>query len=271
MKKVLMCALFVGVTATSQAQEAEGQKFQAGLTVGTGMTFNKMGTSRLQKNGVGSVFSIGATVNYGLTNTIGLSTGLEFDFESLKYKTGNENVYYNYNDKRIIQAEDNQWADSSIFRLATRKQKPIYLTIPTMLTFRTKFIGYFRYFGKFGLRSSFLLSNSNVDEGYKGLISNESIKLEGMKAEKDMLFFKSSVGLSGGAEWNFTGTTSLVAEIGYFYGFINLYRNHESNVGHQNENKPRPTLYNIDSSGNAKFFSNSVTQGQFRFKVSVLF
>lgn len=271
MKKIVAVALFLGLVSTSMAQEADGKKVQAGITLGTGMTFNKMGTSRLEKNGVGSVLSIGAKVNFGFTNTIGLSTGIEFDFETLKYKTGADSIFYNYSDKKIIQAEDGQWLTSDVFRLESRKQKPIYLTIPTMVIFRTKFIGYFRYFGKFGLRNSILLTNSSDDKGYNGLLSTELVEKKGMKADQDMFFFKSSVGLSGGAEWNFTGTTSLIAEIGYFYGFVNLYRNHESNVNSDKKNKPRPTLYEINSSTGPNFFSNRVTQGQFRFKVAILF
>lgn len=270
MKKVFIVALIAGIASISNAQEADGRKVQAGLTIGAGMSFNKVRTSNLKNDGVGSVFSIGTNVNFNFTNTIGLSTGLEFDFETLKYGTDSL-LYYAYNDKDILQAESDM-TGASVFRLKSRKQKPIYLTIPTMVTFRTKFIGYFRYFGKFGLRSSILLGNTSNDMGNDGLLpTNENlVEKTGMKAKDDMFFFKSSVGLSGGAEWNFTGTTSLVAEIGYFYGFINLYRDHVDNVGSDKTSKPRPTLFKIGTGGN-EYFSNSVTQGQLRFKVSILF
>ena len=112
--------------------------------------------------------------------------------------------------------------------MSTRVQKGTYLTIPTMLLFRTNFIGYFRYFGKFGLRNSFLLTNKINDTGvnYDVDVPGNPVEIQGdnvnMKAKGDMFFFKSAVGLAGGAEWNFSGSTSLVAELGFYYGFTHV-------------------------------------------------
>ncbi len=273
-RKMLLGLAFLGFITNVSAQEAADRKVQAGIVAGFGLNFQKMETKKLVKSGVGADFTVGTNVNYSFNETIGLTIGIEFDFGTLKYNPGPNPVYYYYNDNTILTNEQaNTDPNSQLFQLTSRKQKTTYLTIPTMALFRTKFIGYFRYFGKFGLRSSFLLSNKIFDEGYNFPLDINPILESGSatastndnmsQTKNDMIFFKSSVGLSGGAEWNFVGSTCLVAEIGYYYGFISLYKNKDS--------KDR-SLFTTDISGsNNNFFNNAAQQSQLRFKLSILF
>ena len=273
-RKMLLGLAFLGFITNVSAQEAADRKVQAGIVAGFGLNFQKMETKKLVKSGVGADFTVGTNVNYSFNETIGLTIGIEFDFGTLKYNPGPNPVYYYYNDNTILTNEQaNTDPNSQLFQLTSRKQKTTYLTIPTMALFRTNFIGYFRYFGKFGLRSSFLLSNKIFDEGYNFPLDINPIIESGSatastndnmsQTKNDMIFFKSSVGLSGGAEWNFVGSTCLVAEIGYYYGFISLYKNKDS--------KDR-SLFTTDISGsNNNFFNNAAQQSQLRFKLSILF
>lgn len=273
-RKMLLGLAFLGFFTNASAQEAADRKVQAGIVAGFGLNFQKMETKKLVKNGVGTDFTVGTNVNYSFNETIGLTIGLEFDFGTMKYNPGANPVYYYYNDNTILTSEQASTdPNSQLFQLTSRKQKTTYLTIPTMALFRTKFIGYFRYFGKFGLRSSFLLSNKIFDEGYNFPLDINPILESGSaiastndnmsQTKSDMIFFKSSVGLAGGAEWNFVGSTSLVAEIGYYYGFISLYKN--------NDAKDR-SLFTTDLTGaNNSFFNNAVKQSQLRFKLAILF
>jgi hypothetical protein len=273
MKKLFIGLVMLSVSGSIIAQEAADKDVQAGLIVGYGMNFQNMGTKKIAANGVGSDLTVGTNVNFSFNETIGLCTGLEFDFETLKYKA-NENIYYNYNDADIQTNEETVGDANQLFRLDTRTQKPVYLTIPTMLLFRTKFIGYFRYFGKFGLRNSFLLNNKINDTGdnYELDINPVAEELlgtttagtnENMVAKNEMFFFKSAFGLCGGAEWNFTGATSLIAEVGYYYGFTPL---------HNDRKDEKSYLYTVDALGTEKsYFSNQANQGQLMFKLSILF
>ncbi len=272
MKKIILSVLLMTVAQGITAQEAADKKVQAGLVTGFGLNFQKMGTKLMSSNGAGNDLTIGANVNFSLTETVGFCTGLEFDFETLKYKPGSYNVYYYYNDTEILRKGDyGDFSNEQLYQLTSRTQKATYLTIPTMMLFRTNFLGYFRYFGKFGLRNSFLLSNKINDKGFN--FDPESIigstptggDNTNMKAQGDMFFFKSAVVLVGGAEWNFTGSTSLVAELGYYYGFTPL---------HSNLKEDKRTLYNSglnNGKGNDEYFNNKATQGQLMFKLSILF
>lgn len=277
MKKIVLSVLALSISIGSMAQDAADKKVQAGLVTGFGLNFQKMGTSYIETNGLGNDLTIGSNVNFSLTETIAFSTGAEFDFSTVKYKAAgyqNTDIYYYYIDKELIETGsfDPTNDQHELFQMETRKQKAVYLTIPTMMVFRTNFIGYFRYFGKFGLRNSFLLSSKINDTGNTfdpetpmGVAT--AAENVDMKAPGDMLFFKSAVGLSGGAEWNFSGSTCLVAEVGYYYGFTPLHTN-------RNIDKNKNYMYASDENnggGNNIGINNKATQSQLMLKVSILF
>lgn len=270
MKKTYYLLVALCFSTSLMAQEAADKKVQAGLMLGAGMNFQTMKTKNMATNGLGADWTIGANVNFSFNENIGLSTGAEFDFNSLNYKPATESpTYYYYLDTDIHKQKD-QAAGDALFQMEERKQSQIYLTIPTMLIFRTKFIGYFRYFGKFGLRNSFLLTSKIKDTGFDfetGNVLDGGVAAtnENMKSSGDVFFFKTAVGISGGAEWNFTGSTSLMAELGFYYGVTPL---------HLTTNEENMTLFTSganNGSGNDIYFANKATQAQLMFKVAILF
>jgi hypothetical protein len=241
-----------------------GRLLQAGLTTNLGINFITPGQSKLiDKNGLGSCFSIGVTFNKAFKNspTVGISTGVEFDFETNRYKTI-DSVYYDYLGSQIV-GKQNAVDATGRFSLQERNQKSIYVTIPLMMLFRTSMIGDFRYFGKFGIRNSFLIKNSvndfGVDITNTPYVANSENK--NYTSPGDMFFYKGSIGLSAGAEWKFMETTSLVAEVGYFYGITPL---------HLERKETNRTLYTLDN-GTRTYFSNKANQNQLLFKISILF
>lgn len=272
MKKVILSVFTLALAVSSIAQDAADKKFQGGLVAGFGLNFQNMGTKNIEKNGVGTDLLIGGNMNIMFNETIGLTTGIEFEFSTTKFKTGVNQVYYYYNDTEIIGVEDHSYilnnsSAMSVFKLNERSQKAAYLTVPTMLLFRTKFIGYVRYFGKFGMRHSFLLSQKSTDQGATQAFSDfgvndnfTSFENRNMKASNEVFFYKGTVGVAGGAEWNFTGSTCLVAEIGYYYGITPLYWNRVNSY-----------MFNRDDNGLVRGVNNRATQGQLQLKVSVLF
>ncbi len=283
MKKFIYSILTISISLSAFAQEAADKKVQAGLVFGSGLAIQKMGKPNLTNNG-GNDLTVGANVNFSLSETIGFCTGLEFDFETMKYSapgSNGNNVYYYYNetDNEILRSQNVDLALNStkLFQLTERKQKLVYLTIPTMLTFRTKFFGYFRYFGKFGLRNSFLLKSHVNDAGFtfdtNDFIGVSSAKsLENMTIKKETIFFKSAFGLCGGAEWNFSGSTSLVAELGYYYGFTQLYWNYDGNAAQVDR---KTSLFSREPNNDGILenihYSNRATQSQVMLKISILF
>jgi len=249
-------------------QDAADKKFHAGLVMGVGMNFQKMGTKLIDKNGMGMDRFVGGNLVYMLNETIGLLSGVEFEFSTSRFMSGNNLVYYYYNDSKIV-AKDNKGDAKNIFRLSERKQRATYLTIPTVLVFKTDYIGYIRYFGKFGLRHGFLLGQKSNDIGETTDITDEEFKKsqnysrveqKDMKASNEMLFYKGSVTLSAGIDWNFMGGTCLVVEIGYNYGITPLFYNRKNSY-----------FYSYEKNGDRLDFSNKATQGALHLKASLLF
>ncbi len=251
---------FLGIVlfslSLSYAQGTETKRLQAGMTGNFGLNFQKMGSKKMDVYGVGSDLSVGVILHTSFKNSsnLGLATGLEFDFETLKYNAGADSVFYRYIDNEILGKDD---AGGTVFQLSERQMKPIYLSIPLMLLFRTEPIGDFRYFGKFGIRNSFLLSQKindmGVDVGSSTVIENTSMRSFG-----ETFFYKGSIGFSAGAEWNFVGTTTLVPEISFFYGLTPMhFRFSDKNY----------SLYD----GSGTYFYTQSKQNQLMLKISILF
>jgi len=245
----------------SHSQGFENKKIQAGITSSFGLNFVKMGTSRLNNKGVGTNFSIGLLMHKSFSGSknFGFASGLEFDFNTINFQKV-ESIYYNYSDREILPHSP---TTQSMFELETRKHKTSLVTIPLALLFRTDIVGSFRYFAKFGIKNSFLLSNKMTDVG-TAIISGDTINFKeniNMTSKNEMFFYQLSLGLSFGAEWNFIGSTCLVAEMSYYYGLTPLF------LDRKEENQ---TLYIKDDGVNTPF-SNKATLNQLNLKFAVLF
>ena len=251
----LVVILFFTIHITN-AQSVSAKKIQAGMTGNFGLNFQNMGSNKMSKKGVGTDLSVGVIIHTSFKNStnLGLATGLEFDFETLNYKAGDSAVFYKYTDNKILGEDE---AGGTSYQLSERQMKPVYVTIPLMLLFRTEPIGDWRYFGKFGLRNSFMVSQKINDLGFD-VVSGLEKENVSMKSVGETFFYKGSIGFSAGAEWNFVGTTTLVPEIGFFYGLTPMhFRFSDKNY----------TLY--DNSGT--YFYTKSKQNQLLLKISILF
>jgi len=187
-----------------------------------------------------------------------LATGLDFDFGKNDYSPTSV-TFVDYVEGEVLTHEDSASADGTL-QLQSRSLKTIKLTVPLMLLFRTNYIGDFRYFGKFGIRNSFLLSQKFTDTGTDE-ISGSAVINELMSSPGEFFVYNGSIGLSAGAEWNFVGSTCLVLEAGYYYGITPFF------LDRNDKNK---TMYTSDGPVR-NYYSASARQNQLIFKLSVLF
>lgn len=275
MRQTILAVMLILLVQIGYSQEAADRKVQAGLIFGTGMNLiQSKNTKLIDSKGFSSVLNIGANVNYSFSSTLGFNTGVEFDFSNYRTVYSNQ-LFYSFDETNQEIYSKSKYLDGAgvynppssaqLFEIEERKAKNIYLTVPTMFIFRTKFIGYFRYFGKFGLRNSFLLKSEYFD---KGKIIGNLASLDHMQPSKrDLALYNGSLGISAGAEWNFSGSTCLVAELGYYYGLTNVTRN-KALTGDAEKNMNLYTTYVLQPSGftNTKFNNN-----QLLLKISILF
>jgi hypothetical protein len=240
MKKLLSLVFITGIALGSQAQD---KKFQIGLVMGTTFNWTKIQTTKIEKNGLGNDFIIGIGGNYMFNENVGIASGIQFDMGSFTLNYGNDaspalgDVYYAYKDTEIKQYKDGSvedFTDTTAFQLMSRNYRTKYITVPFYLKFQTSMLGSFRYYGKFGARFSFLGgvrmddtgrdADYNVNDPINKFTTNSPItertmtdmKPDGLKKEVSQV--KVGIGVSGGAEWNFTGSTFLYAELGFIYG-----------------------------------------------------
>ena len=270
MKKILTLTFVAGMIFNAFAQEAADKTILAGLTLGGALNFNNPQTKTIDSK-TGGDFLVGMVLDWNFSKNIGLSTGIEFSFNRFKTMY-NDTVFFDSNDKEILRNKDLEGTDAtSHFMLAERKHKSIYLTLPVMLKFQTNYMGYMRYYGKFGIRNDFLLSTRADNEGIefdsKGDPTGES-ELDGMRSKGLMSFYKGSVGISGGVEYNISGSTVLVAEIGYYYGFTEVFQQKGALFG---DDEKDMSLYRINSSAERAYYSPTLKQSQLILKLAVLF
>ena len=259
---------------SGQSQTVGDKTLQAGLVGGVGISMLKMGTNYLSANGVGSTFTMGTnfTKSFKESKNLAYTFGLEFDIENLKYKKNNVNVFYRYTDLVIKTQKETVATTDKFFLLSERTYNPIYISLPIYLNFRTEFIGDFRYFANFGLRNRFLVSNKINDSGFTLDNLNDPLAQwvnkdnVDMRSKGELFVFNSNIGFSGGAEWNFAGTTVLKAELGYYYGFVPLFIDKT-----KNEKSSLFTSGLNNGIGNDVYFSNKSTQNQVVLKLSILF
>lgn len=239
MKKLLSLVLMASIGFGASAQD---KKFQVGLVLGPTFNWTKIQTTKIERNGIGNGFTIGVGGNYMFNDNIGLASGIQFDLESFKLNYGSTtnaalgNIFYAYSDTDIQKYEEKDgvvkdFTDTTAFMLATRKFRAKYVTIPLFLKFQTNLIGQFKYYGKFGMRTSILAGARTDDTGYdayynstNGSFTQTSLSprtQENMKPvslKKDLALIRTGIGVYGGAEWNFTGSTFLYGELGFNYG-----------------------------------------------------
>jgi hypothetical protein len=274
MKKTILSILTIALALTSNAQDG-GKKVEAGLNYQMGFGFNKPTTKLMANGGIGFSNSIGLTVNLAFSDKIGLSTGIEFDFESIKYKTAKDSTFYTFNDTDILQKEDVVLTDPAqdLYMLDARKYKTVFVSIPTMLIFKMKPLGAFTPYGKFGVRTSFMVKNTINDEGTaftEATPLGASKVNEGMNSKGDLFFLRSQIGIGGGTSWEFSGGTSVFAELTFFYGFTPLFYG-DALTGNDKEKDMHLFNPSTTSTNGRDYFTNKATQKHLALKIGILF
>jgi len=221
MKKTLTLLLLASLTLPAIAQDAkvgpqQRKKFRMGLNVSPSVDWFQTTTAGLDLEAVRVKFGAGITGEYAFGNNYALTFGLEY--KGAGGALAFQNAYY-------LSKEDL----NAPFELKTRNYRYDYVNIPITMKLMTNEIGYFTYFAQVGVDLSILASAKGYDKG------NVVDTLAGMQTftakERDYrdIYGSSSFGqvrlrVGVGAEWNFSGNTSLVFSVTYHHGFIDMLR-----------------------------------------------
>ena len=265
LQHLLFCCLFGALAQNSFGQAVAEKKLQGGITGSVGFNYLKMGTSLLEAEpGLSTSVGVNFIKATKESQNIAFLGGVEFNLERFNYKVTGQDVFYRYTDQNI-KIKDETIAADKYYRLTERTYKPLYLGLPIGMAFRTDFMGDYRGVVKFGLQNRFLLSNTVDDIGFSSLAANEIGDYQentGMMAKKDLFFYNAGLFINLGAEWNFSGSTCLLVELGYQYGFMPL---------HLTSKEQNYTLFTLDNASAPTYFRNQATMNQANLKFTLLF
>ena len=100
---------------------------------------------------------------------------------------------------------------------ATADIRSRYVEVPVALKLKTNPIGYFSYFGKFGLSLGGLIdAESTVNVAGQEITDNDF--------QKEMQPFRSALLVGLGTEYNISGSTNLVVGIDFNSGFTGIFK-----------------------------------------------
>jgi hypothetical protein len=151
-------------------------------------------------------FVWGPMAEFQLSETFLISTGVDINYTSFRLK-GSQKV------ASIGGLNPVDW---------DRIYKTRFIEVPVMLKFRTKEIGYLRYFGLFGLGTGFLYS-SKTD--FSTSYSNSTTSVENEEYGKYVRKFRGSMLVGAGVEYSLSGKTALVGSLVFNNGLFNSLQN----------------------------------------------
>lgn len=141
----------------------------------------------------------GPIAEFQLNETFLISTGVDVNYTSFKLK----GVFNSTGSSGLV-----EW---------NRKYKARMFEIPVMLKFRTKEIGYMRYFGLFGLGLGGLYKSSAESSS-----SSSSVVALDNKYGKYIKEFRGSVLVGAGVEYSLSGNTALVGSLVFNNGLFDV-------------------------------------------------
>lgn len=236
MKNFFLTLLIVSATIFSFSQEVSPttSKFQFGLKGGMNIGWINTVSNNLVSQSPKISFSYGVMGDYFFAENYALSAELTLS----TYKGG-----IGLSDKQtFINDQLNNPKPSSenlILEYTTQ-----YVELPISLKFRTKEIGYIRYWGQFGLSPGFLTASrvslsGDVPEAIKAIKGYDSYRTNEAEGDPftknafdDQVFIiRTGLIIGGGIQYALPGNVSLYSGIRYDNGFINMFLKHkESNA-----------------------------------------
>lgn len=188
------------------------KKFKIGFKLSPSVDWFGVDTKNVKLDAAKVKFGYGITTEFAFGNNYALTVGVEHKLSGASLKFSQFPQYVT------------EESDTLILNLSQRNYKLDYVVMPLTLKLMTNEIGYFTYFGQFGVDASFLVRARANDEGAYTRDPGTSIEIDNRDIFREISIFKVGLHVGAGAEWNFSGNTSLVMGISYHHGFIDVMR-----------------------------------------------
>ncbi|MBT6515485.1 MAG: PorT family protein [Crocinitomicaceae bacterium] len=232
MKKTLIalfCLTLLGFGENVQAQD--DKKFHFGLAIEPSINwYSPSEEKKFESDGNPLKFGFGLVTDFKLGENIWFSTGLNITTGggSIKYlENPTDGIGYYLLDNDILEptgkfSDIDSTADFIV--LDKRNYNANYVSIPLTLKMKTKEIGMMKYFGQFGFDVSIKTKGRADDEGTP-LTTGNTPDLTDLNIDSEMQPLLAGLNIGAGAEYNISGSTSLVFSANFHYGFLNAVKN----------------------------------------------
>jgi hypothetical protein len=225
MKKVFVAILSIVFISGSFAQDKD---IRFGLSATPSLNWYKPeNVQKYDSKGLGLGFGWGLDVEFKITDIATFATGLKINYDrgGITFK---DSAGYELNkDSELV--NDPNLNSTSFFLLENRSYRVNYVTIPFMVKMHTNEIGYMTYFGQFGLISS-IKTKALANDAIMSPITKTQSNKEKLDINNDVSLFRFQLSIGGGAEYNLSGSTSLVFGVNYNLGFSNVLRKNSRHI-----------------------------------------
>lgn len=261
MKKILFLSIayLIGNVSFAQLDNNENnvKNFRFGLKANLSIDWMKPEDQRnFLSNGSGLGYGWGAQLEYRLNKTVSVVSG--FALQTAKGKinyagaTSFDSTYYILNnDQNFVDFDTSNFAGNNLYWLQNRNYKINYVTIPIALKMKTKEIGYFTYYGTFGLNLG-IKTKSKVNDEVIANTSTNKTNIKNLDISSQTSFARTGLIIGLGSEYSISGTTALFFDVTYNYFFSNAVKKDDKYLGVLKNNK-------YSSKINQKFIPGSVT------------
>lgn len=213
LKKIVVLLAFLGFITLGHSQT---KKVRMGFTFDNGLSFMTSDNTNVANTKAGYAFAYGVPVEIRLSENYSLGTG--FNVSHLRASRTNspsiDSIF------TMDAANGTTFAfDNLIVPGAIEAYKFTYVNLPITFKMKTNAMGYFRYFGEFGISNGIRVRARLNLKGSK--LENESI------TEKNDLnirstFYNASLKVGGGFEYTISDKTALLVGLFFQNGFVNI-------------------------------------------------
>jgi hypothetical protein len=231
MKKIFTLLVLTVFVAT--ATYGQDKKMKFGLRVAPYLNSYKPDNAKdISKDGTKGSFSWGGAAEFNLGENASIVTGLDVVYSGGKYAYL-DTVGYFFRDDEIIEVDKDgnfdppldstALASLNVYKLNSRSVKANYINIPFHLKFKTNEIGYLTYFGQFGINTAFN-TNALADDDLTDLNTGNGTSQSELDVDSELQPITFALHVQIGAEYNLSGSTSLVFGLFFNNGFSNIIK-----------------------------------------------
>jgi len=230
MKKlaIIVISIVFCLPFLSKAQDAPAtdtfKPFSFGLKAIPSISFLKSNVNDFKNTKPKANFGYGLIAEFNFAPNYGFFTGIEINDNGGNIDYLSDSIFYKPE------------GDTNRFYINSRKFAIKYLNIPLLLKLKTNEIGFLKYYGQFGIDAGFRLKATANDNGQ--YVATSASDKTNVNIEQDINLIRLALNIGMGAEYNLSGSTSMVFGLNYSNAFTNFLRKESKDLYKVTNNTP---------------------------------